>query len=302
MSIIDISGLYKSYDKIQALDDLDVSVDEGEIYGFLGPNGAGKTTAIKIIMGLLEPDTGEVTVNGLDALKEGVELRKSIRYLPERVTFYDRLSVKENLSFFCDLKGCSKEVIPYLVKEFKIEDYSGKKVKELSRGLLQRLGLAQTMIGDPDILILDEPTSGLDPEIRKWVKKKILSMKEEGKTILLSSHILSEVQELCDRVGVISNGSMIAEDDVRSLISELNLRDRLELSVDSSKDVLSTLEKIDFVERARVEEGKIVVYCKSDRKMDVIKRILDEGFEINNFRVKEADLEEIFVRLMENRG
>ncbi|MGM0509952.1 MAG: ATP-binding cassette domain-containing protein [Thermoplasmatota archaeon] len=299
MSIIKVDGLYKSYGDIKALKGLDLSVEEGEIYGFLGPNGAGKTTAIKVMMGLIKPDKGEIRVNGMDVTEEDIRVRKKLGYLPENVSFYRGMSVEENLAFYCDLKGCSHEVIDVLLEEFDLASDKGKKASQLSKGMTQRLGLAQTLIGDPDVLILDEPTSGLDPEIRRWVKDKIMELRESGKTVLLSSHVLSEVQELCDKVGVISEGKMLAQDPMEILGERLDLDHRVIFELSDRKRALEEVKKLDNVERPRIEEGKLVVYCSGGNKMEVIKYLLEKGFEVTNFSVKEPDLEEVFVKLME---
>lgn len=299
MSAVEIKDLHKSYDGNKALNGLDLEIEEGEIYGFLGPNGAGKTTAIKIILGLIKPDDGEVTVLGKDALEDSMSVRRSIGYLPEKLEMYGDLTVMENLRFLCELKGCPDEDIGKLLKEFEMDDWGGKKVRELSKGMLQRIGFLQTMIGDPDVFILDEPTSGLDPRVRRWVKDKIIELKEKGKTIFLSSHVLSEVQELCDRVGFIREGEIVREGDVDTFFDDLEMFPRLELKLEKPVEVFKMIEDVDYIERPRLVDDQLTLYCQEERKMDVIKLLLDEGFEINDFSVKNPDLEEVFVRLTE---
>ncbi|MFO7991470.1 MAG: ABC transporter ATP-binding protein [Thermoplasmata archaeon] len=302
MNIIEISGLDKSYGDITALDGLDLSVRKGEIYGFLGPNGAGKTTTIKAIMGLIKPDRGDITVNGMDVRKEGIEIRKSLGYLPETLSFYDRLTIEENLRFFSKIKGASSDDVVDMLTDFGLADRVNSKVGTLSKGMVQRLGLIQTLIGDPPILILDEPTSGLDPEIRRWVKDKILELKRMNKTIFLSSHVLAEVQQMCDRVGIISRGRAIREDEVEALQEELRLNPRLTLLLphgESIDDAVVELDELDFVYRPRKEGGKLVLYCDERKKIDVIKYLLDAGYDIEDFDVEEPDLEEMFVKIME---
>ncbi len=299
MAIIEIEGLHKSYGSIKALRNLDLSVAEGEIYGFLGPNGAGKTTAIKIIMSLLNPDVGRIRVKGIDVTEAGPDIRKYIGYLPERVALYEYMTVQKNLEFLCDLKGCPRDVIPHLLDDFKIKASKDTKVKTLSKGMLQRLGLAQTQIGDPDVLILDEPTSGLDPEIRRWVKKKIISMKKKGKTVFLSSHVLSEVQEICDRVGVISDGKLIAEDTVKNLSEKLHLEPRIEISVDPIDEALKHVKSLKYIHRPRIEKELLVLYCTGKNKARLIHDLVDQGMEIDDVGIEEPDLEEVFVKIME---
>ncbi|MFW6141635.1 MAG: ATP-binding cassette domain-containing protein [Candidatus Saliniplasma sp.] len=296
MSFVEIRGLQKRFDGSAAVSGLDLKIERGDIYGFLGPNGAGKTTTIRMMIGLMKADKGTVKIDGID-VQEKVEIRENIGYLPERVSFYGNLSVLENLRFLCEMKGCSKVSIEELLRDFKLYGQRHKKYSELSKGMAQRVGIAQTLIGDPDLLILDEPTAGLDPNIRRWVKEKILLLKERGKTIFLSSHVLSEVQELCNRVGILSNGQMLAEDDVGTLGRKLSLKDRLELQVVSVKRALEVVKGMKGAERPRLEDGKLILYCSGDKKMDIIRELIDEGIDIRNFSVKEPDLEEVFVRL-----
>lgn len=299
MSLVEISGLEKRFKGVKAVSDLDLKLEKGDIYGFLGPNGAGKTTTIRMMVGLIKPDKGTIKIGGVDVWKEGLDVRKNIGYLPERVSFYGNLTVYENLEFLCKMKESSKSCVKKLLKDFKLEVHSDKKCRNLSKGMNQRLGIAQTLIGDPDLIILDEPTAGLDPNIRRWVKEKIVSLNEAGKTIFLSSHVLSEVQELCDKVGILSNGKMLVEDDVETLSKKLSLKDRLELQLEPINKALELVRDIGYIERPRLEDGKLVLYCNGDRKMEVIRRFLDESVDITNFTVKEPDLEEVFVRLTE---
>lgn len=299
MASILIEGLHKSYGKRLALNGLDMTVPEGTIYGFLGPNGAGKTTTIKVILGLIKPDSGKVVVGGREISGEGMQIRRHIGYLPERVSFYRDMSIMDNLSFLCDLKGAPKEDIYDLLDDFRIDESPETKVKELSKGNIQRLGLLQTLIGDPDILVLDEPTSGLDPEIRNWIKERIKSMADEGKTVLLSSHILSEVQELCSMVGLINRGYMVEEAAIDELSERLRLDHTLEIFVDPLERALERVSSLDIVKYPRIEKGKLLLNCDKGDKIRVIEDLIKNGFDIGDFSVKEPALEQVFVRIME---
>lgn len=299
MSAIKFQDVHKSYDGDKALNGLDLEIDKEEIYGFLGPNGAGKTTAMKIVLGLVKPDDGEVSVYDKDALEDSMSVRSNIGYLPEKLEMYGDLTVQENLRFLCELKGCSDEDIKELLEEFEIDDWRDKKVRSLSKGMLQRIGFLQTMIGDPDVYILDEPTGGLDPRVRRWVKDKIIDLKEKGKTIFLSSHVLSEVQELCDRVGFIREGEIVGEGNVDTFFDDLDMFPRLELKLDNPIEAFKMIEGVNYIERPRLVDDQLTLYCEEERKMDVIKLLLDEGFEINDFSVNSPDLEEVFVKLTE---
>ncbi len=294
MSFIEIRDLEKRFGNVEAISGLSLEVNRGEIYGFLGPNGAGKTTTIRIMVGLIRPDKGSVNI---DVPKEGRGVRQHVGYLPERVSFYGNLSVEENLKFLCEMKGSPKKSIDELLKDFELQGQREKKCKHLSKGMTQRLGIAQTLIGSPEFLILDEPTAGLDPNIRRWVKNKILSLKESGMTIFLSSHVLAEVQELCDRVGILKDGKLLVQDDISSLGSKLALNDRLVFQIEPLGKALKKVESLDYVERAGLNKGRLIIYCSGGKKMDVIKEFVNDDFDITDFHVKEPDLEEVFLRL-----
>ncbi len=302
MSVIEVEGLQKAYNGTTALSGLGFEVEKGHIYGFLGPNGAGKSTAIKILMGLVKADDGEARIRGQDVLNDGISVRKYVGYLPEKVSLYDDFTVKENLSFLCELKDVPKDRIMGLLNDLDMEKAADVEVSSLSKGMLQRIGLVQALIGDPEILILDEPTSGLDPNIRSWVKEEIHGLKEESKTILLSSHVLSEVEELCDEVGVISNGALLAEDTISNLIEELDMKPRIELTIDRGEEAFKIVEGLDYTEMPQLREDRLIVYSKPKTKMQLLKRLIDEGFEIKDFEVKEPDLTEVFLKLTEGKG
>ncbi len=296
MNAVEVKNLKKTFGPIVALGGVDMEVKEGEIYGFLGPNGAGKTTTLRVIMGLLEGDEGEVKVFGEDLTRSS---RSKIGYLPEKVSLYGRMTVEENIRFFCRIKGLAEKECIRVITEFKLERFKGQLVKNLSRGQLQRLGLAQASIGKPRLLVLDEPTSGLDPNVRKWVKEKIKDLKKKGVTILLSSHVLEEAQEVCDRVGIISDGGMLVEDKVDSLVNDLELEDRLILDAYPKKKALELLKETEEARRSRILHGKLITYGKGSDKIGIIKMLIDEGIDVRDLNVHEPDLEEVFVKLTE---
>ncbi len=299
MQFLEIKELRKRFDRVKALRGLDMSVVKGEIYGFLGPNGAGKTTTLRIIMGLIDSDRGAVRLKGksIDYTR-----RKGIGYLPERLSLYGRMTVEENLFFFCRLKDCEKTELARIAREFEINDLLDRKVNTLSKGVRQKLGLAQALIGDPHLLVLDEPTSGLDPTVRRWVKDKMLELKDRGKTILFSSHVLSEVQEVCDRVGIISSGRMLTEDNIDSLTDKLRLEDRLIITAKSTPEALRFIENLTQAKRPRVENGNIAFYCDKKNKIEILKKIIASDLDLLDIKINEPDLEEIFVKLTEGAG
>ncbi|MEO0262093.1 MAG: ABC transporter ATP-binding protein [candidate division WOR-3 bacterium] len=213
MKVIEVLNLYKSFkiffSKKEVLKDISFFLNKGEIFGFLGPNGAGKTTTIKILIGLLNPDKGRVEI--LNSNPKDEKIKNKIGFLPEMPYFYEHLTGEEFLDYTARLYGIKnkKERIEYLLKEVGLYNEREKSLRNYSRGMLQRIGIANALISDPEILILDEPLSGLDPVGRKEMKDLIYKQKKEGKTVFFSSHILSDVEEICDRIAVIIEGRII---------------------------------------------------------------------------------------------
>ncbi len=227
MKILEITNLKKTFHsnflikKYRILKGIDISVEAGEIYGFLGPNGAGKTTTIKCIMGLLFPDEGEILINGLPA--DTIDARRQIGFLPENPYFYDYLNASELLYFSASLyaipAAAARERIDRLIQQVGLAGHERLKLRKFSKGMIQRLGMAQALIQDPDFLILDEPFSGLDPIGRKEFRDLILNLKEQGKTIFFSSHILQDMEMMVDRVGIIINGKISRQGKLSELIA-----------------------------------------------------------------------------------
>ena len=230
-SAIIARNLTKSYNKFKAVDTISFSVKKGEIFGFLGPNGAGKTTTIKAILDLIHADEGEISINGIDVRTQGKKARQFIGYMPEQVAFYDNLTALQNMRFYAEMKHASKDECERLIEEVGLGDAGKKKVGAFSKGMVQRLGMARASLGNPPIMILDEPSGGLDPRGVVLVRDKILDLKKKGVSIFISSHILSEIQEICDRVGIINKGRLVAQDTVDALGKKLNLKPQITVTV-----------------------------------------------------------------------
>ena len=258
--MIEINHLVKKYGSHVAVDDLSLTVEPGKIYGFLGPNGAGKSTTMNINTGYLAATSGEVKINGFDVLKQPEEAKKCVGYLPELPPLYMDMTVKEYLDFVAELKKIEKSLRAGYVKEAmkitKTEEVSGRLIRNLSKGYRQRVGFAQAVLGYPEILILDEPTVGLDPkqiiEIRDLIK-------ELGKkhTIILSSHILSEISAVCDHVFIISHGKLVASDSTENLLERMTGAQETELLVKAEEDTAETaIREVAQVERCEKTESK----------------------------------------------
>ncbi len=297
---IEIKDLTKKFKDLVAVNNLSLNVKKGEIFGLLGPNGAGKSTTIKSILGLIHTNSGEIKINGFDIIKKGIEARASVGYLPERVAFYDNLTPLQTMNFLSELWGVDKSVSKPLIKEVGLEDAMNRKVGTFSKGMVQLLGVAQVMIGNPPVYILDEPMGGLDARWVKIIREKIKILNKQGATILFSSHILSEVENLCHRVAIINKGKLIAEDTVANLNKYLQIKPRLEISIPGlNGEVPDIIKNIEGVEVASAKNDTLFITCESYAKSKIIAILQNSGMTIDNIKTLEPSLEDAFVKLIE---
>ena len=298
-SSIEVADLTKKYKDLTAVDNLSFNVRTGEIFGLLGPNGAGKTTTIKAILGLIHINSGKIKINGFDIKEEDIEARKSVGYLPERVAFYDNLTPLQTLHFFCELRGDDKSVAKPLISEVGLEEAINRKVGTYSKGMVQLLGVAQVRIGNPPVYILDEPMAGLDARWVKIIRERIKMLNKQGATILFSSHILTEVENLCDRVAIIDKGKLIAEDTVSNLNKYLRIKPRLEISIPSlNGKVPKVIRDLKGVEAVDAKDDTLFVTCESSVRSRVITNLEKAGLKIAGIKTIEPSLEEAFVKLI----
>ncbi len=308
--MIQVKNLTKRYGQHLAVDQLNFTVDKGEILGFLGPNGAGKSTTMNIITGYISATEGSVLVDGMDVLDQPTEVKKKIGYLPEFPPLYPEMTVREYLDFVCAIKkvtGPAKnESLEKIMDVVKIGDVRGRLIKNLSKGYKQRVGLAQALIGNPPILILDEPTVGLDPrqiiEIRNLIK-------ELGKdhTVILSSHILPEVSALCERVVIINKGKIVASDSPENLSKRLLGTNRLVLRVaGEAAQVIKTLENVAGISQVEPrgvrEPGTVDVMVESETEEDIRRPLFyalsQANLPILMMKAVDLSLEEIFLQII----
>jgi ABC-2 type transport system ATP-binding protein len=309
--MIEVEGLTKYYGNYYALKGVTFSVAKGEILGFLGPNGAGKTTTMRILTCFFPATGGKARVAGFDVFEEPLEVRKRIGYLPENVPLYKDITVEDYLEFAAGIKGVGrrdvKNAVTKVMDECVLTDVAYKFIGELSKGYRQRVGLAQALVNDPEVLILDEPTIGLDPrqiiEIRKLIKNLA-----GRRTIILSTHILPEVSMTCQRVVIINEGKVIAVDTPQNLTAKVQGASRFLVKIDGpSQDVMKELRAINGVERVtRRDEysnngvGEYVVEAIKDRdiKRNIAPVIVNKGWALLELRPQEMSLEDIFVKLV----
>lgn len=304
--MIEISKLTKNYGQFKALDELTLSLKEGTVFGFVGANGAGKSTTFLILATLLQPTSGTVTINGVDITKKPEEIRKLIGYMPDFFGIYDQLKAHEYLDFYGASYGIPvdkrNQLITELLELVNLTDKRNAYVDSLSRGMKQRLCLARSLIHDPKVLILDEPASGLDPRARVEMRDILRSLKSLGKTILISSHILPELAEMCDEIGVIDNGKLIAHGSVSEIQAKL-LGDKTittRISGDSGSAV-AFFEESPFVSAIthEIHEGVLSFTFKGDdvQQFQLLKDAVLSGIHIVSFTENSVDLEDVFMEI-----
>ena len=301
-AVIETVDITKRFKDVLAVDSLSLKVQKGEIFGFLGPNGAGKSTTIKMVMGLFHPTSGSAFINGKPAGPDSVELRRDIGFLPERISFYDNLTPTQTLDFYCDLRGADKSVVPSLIREVGLEHAADRKVGTFSKGMVQLLGVAQAMIGNPSIYIMDEPTGGLDARWVKAVRDKIRTLNEQGATIIFSSHILSEVQALCHKIAIIDKGRLVVEGTVEDISDRLRIRPRLWIQASGvDQETISAIRAIAGVEEVTMNDEALLVTCETEARISVIAALRGRGIAVSDFKTIDPSLEEAFVRLLSEK-
>lgn len=309
--MIEIDNLVKKYGEHVAVDHLSLTVEPGKIYGFLGPNGAGKSTTMNIITGYLGATSGTVTINGHDIFKEPEEAKKCVGYLPEIPPLYADMTVLEYLNFVAELKKLQKSLRKRYVEEAMettgILDVKNRMIRNLSKGYRQRVGFAQAILGYPEIIILDEPTVGLDPkqiiEIRDLIKKL-----GEKHTVILSSHILTEISAVCDHVFIISKGKLVASDSTENLLDQMSGAQEIELIVrseaDRAKALLEEIEYVDHADLKDAKEGSILVRAKSgnDIREEVFRLMAENHIPVLEMRTVTKSLEDVFLQITQEGG
>jgi ABC-2 type transport system ATP-binding protein len=297
MSVVELRGLTKDYGNVRAVDGLDLRIQQGEIFGFLGPNGAGKSTTINMMLDFTKPTAGEATIFEMDPRENGTEIRQRIGVLPEGYDVYDRLTGMDHLEFAIESKNAQDD--PHELLEYVGLDGDGdRKAGEYSKGMAQRLTLAMALVGGPELLILDEPTTGLDPNGARQVREIIQRENDRGTTIFFSSHILSQVEAVCSRVGILREGRLIADDTIDKL--RANVPGGQSLVVEGSGITDAVLDRVyehpgveDITVRRAGSEVALSVATDAS-KTQILNEFEEAGAEVADFSTEEASLDDLF--------
>lgn len=305
--MIEVKNLTKKYGSKKVLDNISFKVENGEVLGFLGPNGAGKSTTLNIITGYISSNEGSVTIDGIDIMDDAIAYKKKIGYLPEIPPLYTDMKVWEYLDFVCELKKADKSCIESILEQVKITDVKDYLIRNLSKGYRQRVGIAQALIGNPDILILDEPTVGLDP-MQIIDIRNVISDLSAKKTLIISSHILSEISAVCSRVLIINKGKIIAEDTPDNLASQLSGENKFILRAEGEKESIEKalssidgIERFEFKETSNNFEHDYIIVAKNgcDIRKSLFKTLANADLAILMFKAYDVSLEDIFITLTE---
>jgi ABC-type multidrug transport system ATPase subunit len=299
--MIELKGVTKKYGKFNAVDDVNFKVDRNELIALLGPNGAGKTTILKCMVGLVSFN-GNITVDGLDVKKRGVDVRRRIAYHPQQVSLYNHMSVLDNLKFFAGVKRLDGEIISRSLEENGLKDHARKKVAELSEGLRQRLMLATTLLGDSPVILFDEPSANLDIRGVMAFKEVVDTLIRKGKTVILSTHLLSDVNEVANRIIVMNQGKVVAEGSINDIMRKVELNTRILITISEKLDSEAASSVEEMLRKAgaktvSIEDHRIKVSVDVPDKISVLRAVDIAGLTIKNFRVFEPSLDDAFLKI-----
>lgn len=309
-TILETQDLTKCYGSFTAVDRLNLTIDRGEVFGLLGPNGAGKTTTTLMLLGLTEPSFGTARIGGVDCTRDPLKVKSFVGYLPDNMGFYPDMTGRENLRMTGRMSGLSGEAlekrIDYLLRRVNMTDAADKRTGAYSKGMRQRLGIADILMKDPEVLIMDEPTNGIDPKGMRELMALIRELSErDGKTILISSHQLHQIQQICDRVGIFVGGRLIACGSIDELAEQLKQENsvKLELSARPGGERLNRfLKKLDYI-RITEKNGELYrIHAEEDISARLLQELLKEGFTPTLLRQLGSDLDEIYDRYFGKAG
>lgn len=302
MVAIELKGLTRHFGDVVALDDVNLAVEEGEIFGFLGPNGAGKSTTIDILLDFVRPTEGRAMVLGLDAQRESLAIRRRTGVLPDAYQVYDRLTGRQHVQFAIDSKRTGGDPEALLIRA-GIENAADRPAGEYSQGMRQRLVLAMALVGTPDLLVLDEPTTGLDPNGAREIRRIIRKERDRGATVFFSSHILEQAEAVCDRVAILDRGQIVAVDTIEGLRNSTGAGQALSIIVNAVPEgAVEAIEAVEGVQSVAIEDNSVTVHTNGGSKTAILHALEDRGAEIRNFSTEETSLEELFARYTTDGG
>jgi len=302
--MIETKNLTKNYGNLTALNNLNLKIQKGDIFGFIGPNGAGKTTTMRILVTLLEPTRGTAFINGLNVSKDGKKVRRMVGYMPDFMGVYDDLKVFEYLEFFAAAFGIErrkrKSIVEGVLELTDLQSKRAAAVDSLSRGMQQRLGLARVLIHDPQVLILDEPASGLDPRARIEIRELLRELKRMGKTIMISSHILSELEEICDHVGIIEHGQLVFSGTLEEIRPRLGIHSKVRIKVSKNQDkAVELLSALPQIHQVQAMGDNIVVTFNEGRDGDgiIARTLVNAKLDVIAIQPEKLKLDDAFLQL-----
>jgi len=301
--IVETQGLTKSYNGVTVVDHLNLRIADKEIFGLLGPNGAGKTTSILMLLGLTEPTSGTAQICGYNPAREPLKVKRLTGYLPEKVGFYDNLTARENLKFIAQLNNISDAEtgsrINELLATVNISEVADLRVGKFSRGMKQRLGIADALVKKPRLAFLDEPTAGLDPEGINQILDLIANLPQMGTTVVMSSHRLHEVQKVCHRVGILSKGKMVIEGSLADLGREAlaGARYRIEVeTIQPSSQLVDIVKEVNGVKKVESKGNLLLVSTDSDLRAEIAKIIVQNNFPLIQMKLQEFTLDDVYMK------
>jgi len=299
--IVETRDLTKTYNGFTAVDRLNLAIKEGEIFGFLGPNGAGKTTTLLMLLGLTEPSSGTVQVCGYNSTREPLKVKSIVGYLPENLGFYEDLTARQNLNYTAELNNLlrreAEERISELLATVGLSQVADQKVSTFSRGMKQRLGIADVWVKEPKLAFLDEPTAGIDPEGIDDVLKLIVSMAKKGITVVFCSHQLHQVQKICTRVGILAKGHLVAEGEIDRLGRRTIGKGRYHIEAQVAQlkpKLIDSIKRVKGVLEVQASGNSLLISCDKDLRGQIAKTIVDSGSSLLGMKIEEYSLERIY--------
>lgn len=311
MNAIEIKSVTKRFEDMVAVDDLSMNVNKGELFGLLGPNGAGKSTLTKMISGMLNPTSGTIRIGGYSIQDEPMKVKELLGVVPQDIVLYDYLNAKENLSFYGRLYGLSgknlKTRIEELLKFTQLDEKAVKRhVSKYSGGMKRRVNIAAALLHEPQVILLDEPTAGLDPQNKHALWEIIETLKKQGKTVMLTTHMMDEAEELCDRVAIMDHGKIIALDSPHELVKQVKMENTITVVPDKASPELVEIMKgmdgvknayIAFDEDEKAETLKVITDCPDDILPDVVAAVAKDGTKVLSVQLSRVTLEDVFITL-----